>query len=64
MAAVACAFGAGRGDRARVMGAVGPYRETGLGECSVTHISGGRLLSDPQIRYPDPDVILEIVLRG
>lgn len=64
MPSIPFAFFTGRGDRARVIEAVEPYRETELGECSVTHISVGRLLSDPQIRYPDPDVILEIALRG
>ena len=58
------AYGSGRGDRARVIEAVEPYRDAVLGEYAVTRVGVGRLLSDPQIRYPDPDVIAEVALRG
>lgn len=58
------AYFMGGGDRARIAELVEPYRETVLGEHHASHIGLGRLLCEPQIRYPGPDVLVEIPLRG
>jgi hypothetical protein len=54
----------GRGDRARVIEAVEPYLDADLGERHLTHIKMGRVSSDPDIHYPDVDVVAEIGLLG
>ena len=56
------AYFTGRGDRARIIEAVEPHREIAVGEYPVARIGVGRILSEPQIPYPDVDVVAEIAL--
>ena len=58
------AFFTGRGDRRRVIEAVEPYVDVELGEHDVTHVKMGRIAPDPDIHYPDLDVVAEIRLYG
>ena len=58
------AYFTGKGDRARVIEAIAPHREADLGEYPVSHIKMGRIAPDPDIHFPDPDVVAEIILFG
>ena len=58
------AYFSGRGDRARVIEAIAPHLDAQLGEYPVSHIKMGRVAPDPDIHYPNPDVVAEIILFG
>ena len=58
------AYFTGKGDRARVIEAITPHLDAELGEYPVSHIKMGRIAPDPDIHFPDPDVVAEIILFG
>lgn len=58
------AYFTGEGDRARVIEAITPFLDVDLGEYPVSHIKMGRIAPDPDIHFPDPDVVAEIILFG
>ena len=58
------AYFTGAGDRARVIEAITPLLDADLGEYPVSHIKMGRIAPDPDIHFPDPDVVAEIILFG
>lgn len=58
------AYFTGEGDRARVIEAIAPFLDVELGEYPVTHLKMGRIAPDPDIHFPDPDVVAEIILFG
>ena len=58
------AYFTGKGDRARVIEAITPHLDAQLGEYPVSHIKMGRVAPDPDIHYPNLDVVAEIILFG
>lgn len=52
------------GDRAAIARAVSPFLEAEFGSYRVTHAKMGRISPDPEVHYPDIDVVAEIGLLG
>lgn len=52
------------GDRAAIARAVSPFLEADFGAYPVTHVKMGRVAPDPEVHYPDLDVVAEIGLLG
>lgn len=58
------AYFTGRGDRSNVIAAVEQHREATLGLHHIEKIKMGRVAPDPDIHYPNLDVVAEIHLLG
>ena len=58
------AYFTGKGDRTRIIKTITPYLEIVLGEYPISHIKMGRIAPDPDIHYPNLDVVAEIILFG
>ena len=52
------------GDRAAIIDAVMPYLHADFGSYPVSHIKMGRIAPDPEVHYPNVDVVAEINLLG
>ncbi|MCY4615464.1 MAG: hypothetical protein OXC71_03610 [Chloroflexi bacterium] len=52
------------GDRAAIIDAVMPYLHADFGTYLVSHIKMGRIAPDPEVHYPNIDVVAEISMLG
>ena len=52
------------GDRAAIIDAVMPYLHADFGTYPVSHIKMGRIAPDPEVHYPNIDVVAEISMLG
>jgi hypothetical protein len=58
------AFFAGGGDRSAIVEALSPFLDADFGNYRVTHAKLGRAAPDPDVHFPDLDVVAEMVLYG
>ena len=58
------AYFTGAGDRAAIIEALTPHLEADFGSHAVTKVKMGRIAPDPEVHYPDVDVVAEIALLG
>ncbi len=52
------------GDRAAIIDALMPYLHADFGTYPVSHIKMGRIAPDPEVHYPNIDVVAEISMLG
>ena len=58
------AYLTGGGDRAAIIDAIMPYLHADFGSYLVSHIKMGRIAPDPEVHYPNIDVVAEIGMLG